>query len=159
MWRWLQVLEQERHQLRLRLEEVEDEQQQRLLELAADAAALRWVRRRIYQDLSGSITTIEHVPSMFHFVSKSDLSTGQHWSALRAMQGWLKDRSNTHLNSTNICVCTNVQGMHPCQLARHHLTPSDSSWLHLNHTKCSDKPIGGWPDRAEPATGRSTQVI
>ena len=100
MWRWLQVLEQERHQLRLRLEEVEDEQQQRLLELAADAAALRWVRRRIYQDLSGSITTIEHVPSMFHFVSKSDLSTGQHWSALRAMQGWLKDRSNPHLNTT-----------------------------------------------------------
>ena len=38
---WLQVLEQERHQLRLRLEEAEEEQQQRLLELAADAAALR----------------------------------------------------------------------------------------------------------------------
>ena len=38
---WLQVLEQERHQLRLRLEEAEEEQMQRLLELAADAAALR----------------------------------------------------------------------------------------------------------------------
>ena len=37
----LQVLEQERHQLRLRLEEAEEEQMQRLLELAADAAALR----------------------------------------------------------------------------------------------------------------------
>ena len=37
----VQVLEQERHQLRLRLEEAEEEQQQRLLELAADAAALR----------------------------------------------------------------------------------------------------------------------
>ena len=38
-------------------------------------------------------------------------------------------------------------------------TPSDSIWLQLNHIKCSDKPIGSWPDRAEPATGRSTQVI
>ena len=47
IWRWLQVLEQERHQLRLRLEEVEEEQQQRLLELAADAAALRWVGIRL----------------------------------------------------------------------------------------------------------------
>ena len=39
---WSQVLEQERHQLRMRLEEAEEEQQQRLLEVAADAAALRY---------------------------------------------------------------------------------------------------------------------
>ena len=70
IWRWLQVLEQERHQLRLRLEEVEEEQQQRLLELAADAAALRWVGVMMRRRMIGRISlNIEQVPSMFHFVS------------------------------------------------------------------------------------------
>ena len=117
----------------------------------------------------------EQVLSMFHFVSIplnliiAQGNTGAHWGQCKA--GWETGQFcfNPHFQTENIKPASMSIHLNPnksvgTEPTPIHLTPSEF-WIHLNPSeslwmiKCSDKPIGGWPDRAEPETCRSTQVI
>ena len=79
-------------------DEEEEEQIQGLLELGADAAALRYHADEKEEDgADGGTSSKSFYPSFSYLFGKmfstiSISSPGQHLSAPRAMRGWLRDR-------------------------------------------------------------------